>query len=125
MRISDWSSDVCSSDLSQSHGGSFYSLVNRIINRISLANHLIDLGFDQSLSLFLCPVVVCLILIQRLDASINQSIHCCHLPIILHEVSQPSLAASLKCRFHGILIPSSEVFKIGRASCRKRVCQSL
>src|SRR3546814_4467537 len=38
---------------SQSHGGSFYSLVNRIINRISLANHLIDLGFDQSLSLFL------------------------------------------------------------------------
>src|SRR3546814_8546794 len=57
---------------SQSHGGSVYSLVNRIINRISLANHLIDLGFDQSLSLFLCPVVVCLILIQRLDASINQ-----------------------------------------------------
>src|SRR3546814_4026316 len=36
----------------------------------------------------------------------------CHLPIILHEVSQPSLAASLKCRLHGILIPSSEVFNI-------------
>src|SRR3546814_10223503 len=34
------------------------------------------------------------------------------LPIILHEVSQPSLAASLKCRLHGILIPSSEVFNI-------------
>src|SRR3546814_5787666 len=27
-------------------------------------------------------------------------------------VSQPSLAASLKCRLHGILIPSSEVFNI-------------
>src|SRR3546814_19293272 len=26
--------------------------------------------------------------------------------------SQPSLAASLKCRLHGILIPSSEVFNI-------------
>src|SRR3546814_10345306 len=83
---------------SQSHWGSFYSLVNRIINRISLANHLIDLGFDQSLSLFLCPVVVCRILIQRLDASINQSLHWCHLPIILHKVSHPSLASSLKCR---------------------------
>src|SRR3546814_5159073 len=97
MRISDWSSDVCSSDLYASYLG----LVNSDIalgKRIAIVN--LDAHFDLR------------------ESSVASS-------------GTPFLQAIKHARARGIALDyfclgvSESANKIGRASCRERVCQSV
>src|SRR3546814_6050519 len=85
MRISDWSSDVCSSDLAVAKFGRYF---NRSPDRLGLEDvrafqvHLVSTGISW--------------------LALNQTV--CALRF-----------------FYGVTLGQSE--KIGRASCRERVCQ--
>src|SRR3546814_15367521 len=95
MRISDWSSDVCSSDLAE---------VLELVNGIGrLAAH----EFDGILVAE--PV-------RTLDGVVHVPV-----PVVFAHVGQRGADAAL--RRHGMRPGRKELGEIGRASGRERVCQ--
>src|SRR3546814_15065874 len=89
MRISDWSSDVCSSDLS--------------IEALEQVRLLTNLETDTQ-------KLLQVILIGQPE-----------LRELLARDDLRQLAQRITARFH--LVPLDEAGKLGRASCRERVCQ--
>src|SRR3546814_18634094 len=102
MRISDWSSDVCSSDLS---GCGKTTLLN-IISGL-LVPSLGKLLFDKEDVTQLAPE-------QRNIAQVFQ------FPVIYDTMT---VAQNLAFPLVNRRVPKAEVKQIGRASCRERVCQ--
>src|SRR3546814_6631101 len=99
MRISDWSSDVCSSDLHHVH---------------RLAR--VHAGFDELALTFLTPVLR----IVRIDhvASLVEQVA---LAVALEDRAEVPAMPMVICELR-VLQRGVEV-KMGRASCRERVCQ--
>src|SRR3546814_14824731 len=103
MRISDWSSDVCSSDL-----------VSRVKSPWSIYNKMQAEGktFTQVMDVFGLRIIV------------GTVADCYHALGVVHAVYKP-----LDGRFRDfIAIPKANGYQslhteIGRASCRERVCQ--
>src|SRR3546814_4417924 len=98
MRISDWSSDVCSSDLGLGHGF--------LDQDVAAWRHVIDTNITGTL-LLLQPVLKQMVARGRGKVLITGSI-------------AGHLAGSFQAVYNG-----SKAFKIGRESCRERVCQSV
>src|SRR3546814_15094932 len=100
MRISDWSSDVCSSDLATARTG---TLVNFLMTGALIAPVIL---FDQTtLSLFLPDG----------SAALEHGRHLNHIAV-------------WSFLFFGVSFVISGVVRateIGRASCRERVCQDV
>src|SRR3546814_6408102 len=98
MRISDWSSDVCSSDLYDNNYGGAVKRLNAITAELAELN-------VASAPVFLLNGL------KREELIATNS-------MILHEVYFDSLGGSgaVSAEFDAVL-------EIGRASCRERVCQ--
>src|SRR3546814_18686584 len=47
MRISDWSSDVCSSDLPRLRGGTIFKTSGRLLHQIAIFRVAFDIGGDE------------------------------------------------------------------------------
>src|SRR3546814_5520970 len=100
MRISDWSSDVCSSDLIER--------ANTTGDKLRAA--LLDLAASTS----------AIAEVRGLGAMIAVEFH--------HpedKTPNPELAAAIqqKALRNGLVLLTCGVYEIGRASCRERVCQ--
>src|SRR3546814_6569290 len=88
MRISDWSSDVCSSDLS-----------GRSVITVGPSLKLHECGLPKKMALELFK------------------------PFIFAKLEGRGLAATIKAAKKMVERETAEVWEIGRALCRARVCQ--
>src|SRR3546814_14520353 len=115
MRISDWSSDVCSSDLAQSLLQSRHGVLN--LHKVP-ATHIGDFGIDYyclaGLVIYQCYAVE-----EPIDIAIRA------------DRQKSKITTDLKKLIAGasevsklLLSKPLKKWKIGRASCRERVCQS-
>src|SRR3546814_19516271 len=98
MRISDWSSDVCSSDLADVIAGGIIPAGMEMMDRLAIeaAEAFVKVGY---------PLDVEALLIVELD---GVGAECDHL---IDEVTR--------------IAGANGSTKIGRASCRERVCQDV
>src|SRR3546814_16351323 len=98
MRMSDWSSDVCSSDLRRKEAEPARLLGGHFRSEIAVGEHLVADDVDRA-ALRLRPFVD-----------------------LEHDID-PVLVELHQLRFHGRGEPAlAAVKQIGRASCRERVC---
>src|SRR3546814_18916525 len=101
MRISDWSSDVCSSDL-RLGTAEIYRAVEELPEILdSLVIDLEFLGRDSYMPLFV---------VLRPGLTLDA---------VLKERINQAIRAAVSARF----VPNDIFQEIGRASCRERVCQ--
>src|SRR3546814_17107535 len=100
MRISDWSSDVCSSDLTQCAGIECLELVGGDMNALDLA------AVFEVAGKFGAGIVECAVLEQR---------------------SESGLGFTAQTRLFLLFAFGSQAIglSLGSASCRERVCQSV
>src|SRR3546814_15684355 len=111
MRISDWSSDVCSSDLSRSSailaGDRSYAIANNPETTLvpKTWRHSILISGHQTIGPDISLAVDLLYKKSRIHSVTGYDLVLAPEAIGLENVS------------------SSEIFEIGRASCRERVCQ--
>src|SRR3546814_5152419 len=105
MRISDWSSDVCSSDLT----------------RTPVWTAAISLAINIALNLRLIPRlgIVGLALAGSIAAWCNVAM----LYAILHRKGHFRLTGQVAGRIARIIVAAAAMAEIGRASCRERVSQ--
>src|SRR3546814_15534703 len=120
MRISDWSSDVCSSDLRHLRGQN--SVTGTYPNHSTIYELLCDMGFYSLLKIAEMGER------PRMGPDPDR-------PVFLRFVSDNRVPAPEVDRFVGIvekhIVALNELarerlvaaIKIGRASCRERVCQ--
>src|SRR3546814_14676517 len=109
MRISDWSSDVCSSDL-DSQDGSFFGKINRLRPGSPLPSLLTALTRKARNPEQRCPVSLC-----SRGAGFFRAIH--YIPSVMEVETAPTT----KGRPREFCV--DKALEIGRASCRERVCQ--
>src|SRR3546814_5817042 len=112
MRISDWSSDVCSSDLTGDIAPYFYGLL-AVVGVLAVATA--------------CRFYFVSWLGERVVADIRLSVHNHLLTLApgFFEENRPSEIASRLTADTSVIeqVVGSTASKIGRASCRERVCQ--
>src|SRR3546814_11807725 len=125
MRISDWSADVCSSDLKRLHlvGGVSGQLLNGLFNTLIVA-------FTATAVTLGCGLVVAWAgRTLRESARFNPGRTCARIASLGYAVPGTVLAIGLLVPFTWIDRPLGAVFgtqgPLGRAPCRERVGQSV
>src|SRR3546814_15069496 len=117
MRISDWSSDVCSSDLYSPDGR------ERCAVRDGPGYGIMPCGRAAPLS----PCALILAMADERAPSMNQSQaeQTTTAPVSLDSVGREArrVAFVQACWHRAIVDQAWDSFQIGRASCRERVCQ--
>src|SRR3546814_20552595 len=102
MRISDWSSDVCSSDLEESKDGIAHELEHMPAILIDRLDKAVEIGVEQPHR------------VRRAEA--------CRMPRKIVQVGDQNPSID-QFTIAGPDASAANLLKIGRASCRERVCQ--
>src|SRR3546814_1067271 len=120
MRISDWSSDVCSSDLTSSHRSYAISEKSAPGNGITDPNDVLDAGRNAAKRFYCLDLQA---LADKAGSVISASLFGALAGSGALPFARADFEATIERAGVGVAASLNAFGKIGRASCRERVCQ--